>query len=925
MKRILTFSIVMSLCLNMTAQEISVDKAMQNAQQFLQVHKVKKNVKTVTAPLKLAYTAKQNEKTCFYVFNHTDNGFIIAGGDEKAKDILAYSDEGTFDYEKLNPNFKWWLEGYKKQIKNAIDNPSTVVNSKKEVSRYASKSDVPILVPTRWDQEAPYYNLIKSTTGKAYLTGCVATAMSQVMKTHEWPVSGTGSKSYYDTESKRNYSTNFGEHTYDWANMLNTYGYSSSSYTKAQGDAVAQLMYDAGVSVEMGYSEDGSGAMTEDCAYAFVNFFGYDKGVKHAYRDYYTDTEWADILYEELSNGRPVMYGGVADEGGHSFICDGYLASTDKYHFNWGWSGSGDCYCSLSAVKGGGYTWEYYQDLVYGIQKPKESSKAEPNIILYEECDMSITETQNGDYSIFTCKAGTYKYDGHTYTGIFLNDAWKAFDVLFTMKYVNTETGEVYYTKNSDDSQNKTSFISIYPIMSNTQEITNITVKNVTIPKLPAGTYRIYLAYKDYAEKDNNDESLWKVVRSYTNKKNYAEVTIESTMETPEAKEATDITESAFTANWDKTADATFYNIELTTKEKGSSEEVELINENFNKFTEEGSIDISGKLDSYMTVSGWTGTKIYNSTKRAKLGSSNTAGNLTSPTLNAVGDVKVTIGFERYGIDATTATVKIGDKTETISVDDGTHEFTATVNGNFNVSIFASGSKQRMYINNVRVTANEGKSTKQVIEGIEGNSYTFTNLSNECDYSYRVRGGNGDELSKWSNSIEVELADGPTPQMDTCATPQITLEKGVLSFVSETVGAKYHYTLTDSDVKTTTTECDGTVNLAVIYEIEVYASAEGYHNSEKATATICWLDDEPQPRPTEVINMKTTPVIIQNNGSYISVRGIKDNVDVSLYTTDGIQQTKATSRNGEAILHHTMKKGSVMIIHIGDKSVKVRI
>ncbi len=925
MKKIISLLLLLS-CIHVYATEIAVQRAMRNAQNFIE-KKSSKNVKTSNLlELKLTYTATENGKACFYVFNNNNGGFVIASGDDIATEILAYSDHGTFDYATINPNFKWWLEQYQKQIAFVRDNGiQTTVVPKTE-----TRADVPILITTRWDQGIPYNNEIYNQTEHRYLTGCVATTMSQVMNYHEWPVTGIGSKTYTDdVSSGKTFTTDFSAHTYDWANMANTY---SSTSTQAQKDAVAQLMYDAGVSVEMQYgtsSQGGSGAYSEYISYALVNYFGYDKGARIYYRDYCTDAEWSDLLYTELSAGRPVMYGGVDayGAGGHSFICDGYESSTDQYHFNWGWSGSGDCYCSLSAIKGSGYNWQYYQDAVVGIQKPIESSVCVPYIGIEDQGKLIFTTTEKDGLTTYNVN-----FDKYSYYGI-CNLAWMPFDMVFTMKYTNQETGEVYYATFAEGTTpEKVSFPTVYGnIINGKYCIPSLKVKDVVVPKLPNGKYHVTLACKEYADLDKTDESLWKEVPTYKDFTNYQELYVESTMETPVATNATDINDNGFTANWNKTSDATSYILELTTQESGSGTTGTLLNESFIGFddtTSDGTADISGKLDTYMQHKGWTGSKVFASKSRVKLGSSSAGGTLTTPTLNAEGKINVIIGENKYNTDNTKITVTIGTIEKTFSINGTEHNIEAEVSGDFKVQISTSGSKQRAYINKVVIENKGCIISRDTIQNITDNKYVFDKLSKNYDYSYRIQATNEDEVSKWSNSILVEMGGGPEPEpTDTCATPTISYDKGVLSFACETEGAECYYTLVASDTKATTTAViDGNVILDATYLITFYAKAKGYVPSKTANALLCWLDEKPQPiDPTEIITAKSTPVIITNNGGTITITGLAEYTSAMAYLVDGKMLAVTKVKDGSAILHTNLKSGDIVVLRIGKKSIKMQL
>ena len=325
------------------AQQVSESKAKAIAKSFFGGPMFKNRQ---SAQPELAYTSITEGNTNFYVFNDktTDQGgFVIVGGNKVAQEILGYSLSGSFDYDRLPDNMKWWLSQYDSQISFAIQNPEKTVMPTKT---RADKAVIPQMLTTKWNQGDPF-NMLIPTLGSEYqpfVTGCVATAMAQVMKYHEYPTTGTGSFSYdipYNSTFNVTFSADFGNTEYDWENMLDEYIGGQYDYTDAS--AVAELMYHAGVSVKMQYnsaSSGGSGASSSDIPGALSQYFGYDKSAYDAKRNYYSNEEWEEMIYNELANNRPVLYGGqdVNGGGGHQFVCDGY-AGDGLYHFNWGWGG----------------------------------------------------------------------------------------------------------------------------------------------------------------------------------------------------------------------------------------------------------------------------------------------------------------------------------------------------------------------------------------------------------------------------------------------------------------------------------------------------------------------------------------------------------------------------------------------------------
>lgn len=415
MRRLYIFILVLLLPTISFAQKVSVDNATTKALNFFNSGSGHNGLRYASRQnTNLSYTARKADEVHFYVFNMENGGWVIIGGDEICEEVLAYSMTGTFDYEHIPENAKAWLRGYELEISSAIESRiAGKLKTVKSVPLTASKTDIEPLIKTQWDQDEPYNLISQQMSGKPY-TGCVATSMSQVMNYWQWPVRGTGSHSYYDRYGcKKNLSTVFSDHTYQWSLMkLNA----SAFKTTEQMNAVAQLMYDAGVSVEMQYDDDGSGAYSDDIETALKTYFNYSSTCKYVERqrypsgsENYTNEQWADLVYAELSAGRPIIYGGCDnDDGGHSFVCDGYQASSGKCHFNFGWSGSGDGYYSLQAVGESSWGFKYYQDAVIGIN---------PNTpIIYTvtlgDTNEKISVSNVEIYSLPTRTVRGYKFEG---------------------------------------------------------------------------------------------------------------------------------------------------------------------------------------------------------------------------------------------------------------------------------------------------------------------------------------------------------------------------------------------------------------------------------------------------------------------------------------------------------------------------------
>ncbi len=393
-------AVAMALCFSQhaIAKEISYADAMQTARAAL-IDNTRMKLSANT-PMECVYSLQATTGTALYIFApQGGNGFAVVAGNDVAAPLIGFSDQGSFDPNNIPPNMADMLAGYQRQINYAIANglqPRGAINAATD-----PKEEVSMICKTTWDQDAPYWNLCPTKYGSKCYTGCVATAMAQVMKVYDWPKTGKGT-------GIGSYSSKSLAHTYDWTNMLNSY---SGNYTSTQGSAVAQLMVDCGYSVDMSYSTQGSGANTDEVPNAFVDNFSYDRAIDYIHREQYSETEWNDLMYHQIKNGWPILYGGFASDGsgGHQFIADGYKKG-GYYHINWGWSGMSDGFFLLSVLDpysqgAGGATAGFTdgQDAVIFIRLPRANS-VRPTTI---DCPGNFVKTaSSGNNATFGVTSG---------------------------------------------------------------------------------------------------------------------------------------------------------------------------------------------------------------------------------------------------------------------------------------------------------------------------------------------------------------------------------------------------------------------------------------------------------------------------------------------------------------------------------------
>ena len=307
----------------------------------------------------------------FYIVNDEScQRFVIVSGDSRQVDILGFSDRNTFDVDNVPCALEMLLSQYDEEFEQL---QKKGCYSPAQASRRAIS--VNPLVTTTWDQgnndsywvgENVYNKFCPMDGSKRSVTGCVATAMAQILYTHKQPYSLANKTVSYTTESHGiELNENMSSIPLNWGDMLNSYKNKTSS--KAQRDAVGYLMYACGLAVHMDYLSSGSGAADNNVPYALKEYFGYNDNMVYCERDYYTKEEWEDIIQNELQAGRPILYGGVnpLNNAGHAFVIDG-CDSNGTYHINWGWGGKDNGYFVLSTLNADNY-YVSEQDMVIGI------------------------------------------------------------------------------------------------------------------------------------------------------------------------------------------------------------------------------------------------------------------------------------------------------------------------------------------------------------------------------------------------------------------------------------------------------------------------------------------------------------------------------------------------------------------------------
>ena len=366
--------LTLTLCLlaaigSLMAGPVDQQKAQKLGAKFLSTTSLSQKNADIQLNLVSAALDLQRDATDYYVFNvKNGEGFVIVAGDDRVKPILAYSTTGQYDPQNVSEGFAFTLNSFREEIQyvrehNLSATPDIaaewkMVNETGSLNRSGqTRAVVDQLCQTLWNQNFPWNSQCPEDevgSGGHVYAGCVATAMGMVMKYWEWPAQGVGSHSYHP-QGYPQQSANFGETEYHFELMPNTL---DSTSTEEEYFETAKLLHHLGISVDMQYSGEGSGAYSEDVPHALRNYFRYNcEDHVTNYGNWwpgwgYSNEEWAQMLKNGgLDEHLPLYYSGQDDSGagGHAYVCDGY-DENDYFHFNWGWSGRDNAWCPIGAL-----------------------------------------------------------------------------------------------------------------------------------------------------------------------------------------------------------------------------------------------------------------------------------------------------------------------------------------------------------------------------------------------------------------------------------------------------------------------------------------------------------------------------------------------------------------------------------------------
>ena len=429
------------------------------------------------------------------VYGIKGKGVVFISKDDDIEPVLGISDE-DFDVNNMPCGMKWWLNTANKSLERMKAKGITY-----SANPMAASGRPTYFIKTYWNQDKPFNNLCPQINGSAAPTGCIATAMAQIMKYYQYPATskGTGIYSvttYKDKNDKEGttkwYKRELG-HTYQWTAMLSSYGIVS----KDENDAVATLMADAGAASQMNYQSNGSGTIEWYAAKGFAENFRYDSlAISCLQRDFYTDAEWMEMVRKEMEAKRPVLYCGSDEiEGGHAFLLDG-IQEDGKVHVNWGWGKSGDGWFDIDVLRPNitGFTGEGFnigQSMVLGFKKQETPSADEENISQWVTDGYSFYISNNELHVKLT---NAYNYSHRVFDGkldIVLQGMGDNSSKLYTDPIFETDTETPYVDMLSGFSYGDSDQPEVDFNLSQEPELKNIS----------AGTYKLFLGSKSTKEK----------------------------------------------------------------------------------------------------------------------------------------------------------------------------------------------------------------------------------------------------------------------------------------------------------------------------------------------------------------------------------------------------------------------------------------
>ena len=712
MKKILLLATLLSVALSATAATVDVATAQATAQRFMAANKAEGRFKAPAhdaqpALIHIEASHSAPGHAAYYIFN-TSETYIIVAGDDRAEQVLAYGDS-PLDMNDIPEGMRYWLDCYKQELEYLQAHPDLQVEQPRRAPARSAASVEPLL-KTLWSQSAPYYNQCPTSGGQHCVTGCAATSLSMILNYWRFPDGPTPAIESYRTSSLNMYVNGLEPTTFDWDNILDRYW---GNYSTTQANAVAWLMRYVGQAEHMDYTPSASGVQAEDIIRA-VRVFGFDEDATMVYRDHYSDEQWAAMIQEELEHGRPLEYCGYSAMSGHAFNLDGYDADNDKYHINWGWGGSANGYCALSAFKGGGSSYNIGQLMIIGLEPPATV----PTIKVNHSRLSATTFVDRATVISFTAK------------GRLLTDKVKL--------TLNDSTGSFALQQQQLD-------------LSNPKDGKRV---NLTYTPGAVGEHTATITLSSEGAQD-------------------VTIKIKGTaiLETypPVMLDASDLEVSSFQVNW--TDETPSHNVTCYNLEVGKLPYSELcLQETFSHLAANSTSDCSKHLDDITATTGWNGSKVYMGNGYLRLGNNSTKGTLETPELDmrdSNGMMTVTISAKCVSNDGSamlTITNGKSDTTITVLPEENSYSVLLPCASQKDVRVLFTNTfaTRRVLITDVEVHAGDNvssadPSTIQYHEGISGHSFKLNGMAPGI-YSMRIQAVyTDDNVSPWSNCMRATL------------------------------------------------------------------------------------------------------------------------------------------------------------------------
>ena len=580
MKKILFLATLLLAAMQVTAANVDMTTAQQTAQRFLmsQTAKGKLNASMPTVKWTHEVMNSNNATQAVYYIVNTDRGYVIVSGDDRAREVLAYGDGMLEDMNNIPENMQFFLDMYKAEMEYLQAHPGEVVKTR---NANLGQSVEPLLT-TLWQQgsnngRSPYNRLCPKSGGSTCLVGCAAVSLAQVMNYWKYPAGSPALPAY--TGERGVYVPALPAYTFDWAHMRNTY--KNENWTEEERDAISNLMRYIGQAEFMDYNPQMSGA-DEDQMLMALRLFGYDAGAHYVLKnDYdqamtelYSDDDWTTMMQTELIEGRPLMYCAFSSTSsgdsfyGHAFNVDGYDATNDTYHVNFGQSEERNGWYAFNAFGYGLTIYQYFQLMFIGVKPTPEGVAVPPRIVAhtivnYPETDLGesvntaidvIGADLTGDITVTVTDENGFLTTN--VTTIALNELDAANHKTITATYAPTDDAGMHYayitltspgaeplyiyfysTANgtsqkvapvmlpaNEDYITESSFqadwhhttdvslVRSYTLDVNGTQIANITDKSYTVEGLAAGTY----TYKVKAIYTDGTESAWSNAETVT-------------------------------------------------------------------------------------------------------------------------------------------------------------------------------------------------------------------------------------------------------------------------------------------------------------------------------------------------------------------------------------------------------------------------